>query len=208
MMSSSVTSRPKLNLPSPYDVARLNQGLNKTPAQQKPLEPYLQQQQELQEAPPPQPRVGSTQAIIKQREQLTQDVFQRQTVQDVNYKRSALEVPIKDQSFSGQLQQLSNTTRQFLAQLDRLNISATAQRQAQGTMLQSQEGRHQVHHQHASLFMKLKEPSVITKSKREEDVVRRRAKDQRMGIRPTQANENTEFNPNLAVSEDEKVSPI
>ena len=202
MMSSSVTSRPNLNLPSPYDAARLNQGLNKTPTQQKPLEPYLQQQQELQEAPPPQPRVGSTQAIIKQRE-LTQDVFQRQTVQqDVNYRRSALEVPVKDQSFSGQLQQLSNATRQFLQQLDRLNVSATAQRQARGTVPQSLEGRHQVHHQHASLFMKLKEPSVITKSKREEDVLRRRAKEQRMGIRSTQEDANSDLFSNLAVGED------
>jgi hypothetical protein len=81
-----------------------------------------------------------------------------------------------------QLQQVAHTTRQFLSQLDRLNQSDLARRQAQGTELQMMEGRHQVHHQNATVYMRIKEPSFVSKSKREEDIARRMARQQRMGL--------------------------
>ena len=179
---SSGASGRKLNMPSPYDLP-LNKGLDKNAQRNPALEPHLQHQQDLLA---PQPRVGSTQALIKQREVLQQDVFQKQNTQDTN-RRANLELPQKAPSVMEQLQQVANTTRQFLSQLDRLNQSDLTRRQAQGTELQISEGRHQVHHQNATLYMRIKEPSFVTKSKREEDIMRRTARQQRMGIKAKDA---------------------
>jgi len=182
MVASSLNTGRKLNMPSPYDT-QFNKGLDKNAQRNSALAPHLQQQEELLAPPTPQPRIGSTQSIIKQREALQQDTFQKQNTQDTNFRRSSLELPQKAPSVMEQLQQVATTTRQFLSQLDRLNQSDLARRQAQGTELQMTEGRHQVHHQNATLYMRIKEPSVVTKSKREEDIMRRAARQQRMGIK-------------------------
>lgn len=201
MGSSPLSSGRKFNMPSPYD-APLQGGLDRTQAKRMALEPHLQHQHEISSPPPPQPRLGSTQAIIQQRKQLDQDVFEKQNVQQSNMQRSALEVPQKAPSVLGQLQQLANSTRQFLNQLDRLNQSDLSQRQAQGIQLRSDEGRHQEHHQNATLYMRLKEPSVVTKSRREEDVARRKAKQARLGIKGKDARSTTHRN--LAADQEEE----
>jgi hypothetical protein len=181
MVASPLGSGKKSNMPTPYD-ASFHKGLDKNSQRNLALDPHLQQQEEWLTPPLPTPRVGSTQALIKQREVLQQDVFQKQNAQDTNFRRSSLELPQKSPSVMEQLQQVAHTTRQFLSQLDRLNQSDLARRQAQGTELQMMEGRHQVHHQNATVYMRIKEPSFVSKSKREEDIARRMARQQRMGL--------------------------
>jgi len=201
MMSSLLAMNRKLNMPSPYDTP-LNKGLDKNAQRNPALAPHLQQQEELLAPPTSQPRVGSTQSIIKQREGLQQDVFQRQNVQDTNFRRSTLELPQKAPSVMEQLQQVATTTRNFLKQLDQLNQSDLSRRQAQGTELQTMEGRHQVHHRNATLYMRIKEPSFVTKSKREEDITRRLARQQRMGIKKSGDTHSTKHE-NLAADQTE-----
>ena len=200
MMMVASTTR-KLHMPSPYDTP-FNKGLDKNAQRNPALAPHLQQQEELLAPPTPQPRLGSTQSLIKQREVLQQDVFQKQNRQDTNFRRSTLELPQKAPSVMEQLQQVANTTRQFLNQLDRLNQSDLSRRQAQGTELQMTEGRHQVHHQNATLYMRIKEPSFVTKSKREEDIARRVARQQRMGIKKPSDTHSTKHD-NLAANQEE-----
>jgi hypothetical protein len=202
MVSSPLSTTRKLNMPSPYDTP-FNKGLDKNAQRNPAMAPHLQQQEELLAPPTPQPRVGSTQSLIKQREVLQQDVFQKQNTQDTNYRRSTLELPQKAPSVMEQLQQVATTTRNFLTQLDRLNQSDLSRRQAQGTELQMSEGRHQVHHQNATLYMRIKEPSFVTKSKREEDIARRLARQQRMGIKKPSDTHSTKHD-NLAADQDEE----
>jgi|GEM_PF-4875461 len=191
-------------VPSPYESL---QGLDRAQPNARGLaeKKSIQNQavEEILSPPTVQPREGSTTAILQNHKALAQDTFQRQGVQRSQVQEEQQTLPQRSEGLKGQLQQFSDATKSFLQNLDRLNTPNLVASDAQQARITAQAGRHQAERVgQKSIIQRLKEIPFVTKSDKQNDILRTPTKGRVQGGVPVDES-NREVALNLGIGETE-----